>query len=68
MYRLPLQVLDSRAARLYDGEALLHTAFKGIGAMGTVQVQGLRAAAAAAVDAQLEEQRQRLNLIVCRTH
>jgi hypothetical protein len=62
------KVLDSRAARLYDAESLMHTAFKGIGAMPTAVIQGLRSVAAAAVDAQIEEQRQRMELIVCRTH
>jgi hypothetical protein len=62
------KVLDSRAARLYDAESLMNTAFKGVGAMPTAVIQGLRSVAGAAVDAQIEEQRQRLELIVCRTH
>ncbi|WIA42044.1 hypothetical protein OEZ86_009332 [Tetradesmus obliquus] len=62
------KVLDSRAARLYDAESLLNTAFKGVGAMPTAVIAGVRSAAAAAVDAQMEEQRRRLELIVCRTH
>jgi hypothetical protein len=46
----------------------MNTAFKGVGAMPTAVIQGLRSVAAAAVDAHIEEQRQRMELIVCRTH
>lgn len=63
------KVLESRAARLYDVEALMTMAFKGVGAMPTSSIQVMRTAAAAVVDAQIEEHRQRLELITrCRTH
>lgn len=62
------KVLDARAARLYDGDALMATAFRGIGAMPGSSIAPLRAAAVAAIDAQLAEQRARLEMMVCRTH
>eukprot|EP00879_Flechtneria_rotunda_P008892 GHRR01009312.1.p2 GENE.GHRR01009312.1~~GHRR01009312.1.p2 ORF type:complete len:173 (+),score=80.35 GHRR01009312.1:1157-1675(+) len=62
------KVLESRAARLYNAQALLAAAFKGVGAMPTSTIQGLRCAAAAVVDAQLADQRRRLELAVCCTH
>lgn len=62
------KVLDTRASRLYDGDALLQLAFRGIGAMPGTQIQALRAAAVAAVDAQLAEHTARLEMILCRTH
>lgn len=61
-------VLDTRAGRLYDGDALMQVAFKGIGAMPGSMVQAMRSAAVAAVDAHLAEQTARLELILCRTH
>lgn len=62
------KVLDTRASRLYDSDALMSTAFKGIGAMPGSQIDSLRAAAVAAVDAQIAEQSARLQMIMCRTH
>jgi hypothetical protein len=62
------KVLDTRAGRLYDSDALLQLAFRGIGAMPGTQIQALRAAAVAAVDAHLAEHTARLEMILCRTH
>lgn len=61
------KVLDTRAARLYDGESLMQAAFRGIGPMPGSMIGGLRAAATAAVDAQLAEQSARLEMLLCRT-
>lgn len=55
--------------RLYDSEALMGLAFKGIGAMPGAQIEALRASAVAAVDAQLAEQSAQLEtILLCRTH
>jgi hypothetical protein len=62
------KVLDARLARMYDADALMAAAFKGVGAMPTAHIKPLRSLAVAAVDAQLADQRQRLELIICRTH
>ncbi|KAF8059692.1 SULTR2 [Scenedesmus sp. PABB004] len=62
------QVLDARAARLYDADVLLRTAFRGVGPMPAGYLQGLRVSAAAAVQEQMAEQQRRLEHIMCRTH
>ena len=62
------KVLDTRVARLYDGEALMSLAFKGIGAMPGTMIAAQRAAAVAAVDEQLAQHTARLEMILCRTH
>lgn len=60
------KVLDARASVL-DGGPLLALAFKGLGPLPGSTVAGLRARAAAQVDAALEAQRARLAALVCRT-
>jgi hypothetical protein len=63
-------VLDARTRRLYEPDALLATAFSGLGGLPTARcIRPARAAAAAAVDAQLAEQAARLErMLGCRTH
>lgn len=65
----PPNLPPNPTGRLYDGEALMGLAFRGIGAMPGAQIESLRASAAAAVDAQLAEQSARLEtILLCRTH
>jgi hypothetical protein len=64
-----LYALLTITGRLYDGEALMSLAFKGIGPMPGAHIDALRASAVAAVDAQLAEQSARLEtILLCRTH
>lgn len=61
--------LDSRAAHLAEGEVLLGVAFKGIGAMPSAMIGGLRGVALAEVEQQVAARQQALALLTgCRIH
>ncbi len=62
------QVLDARLSRLFDADALLAVAFRGVGSMPTSSIQVLRQQALQEIhEQQLEQQRRLEALLGCKT-
>jgi hypothetical protein len=61
-------VLDARLSRLFDADALLAVAFRGVGSMPTSSIQVLRQQALQEIhEQQLEQQRRLEALLGCKT-